>query len=104
MYVIYDPNDQNQIVALYSDRPVSTSWRDRGYLMTKVEGMLARLVSQAHRLEFDGAEVIEATRSPRSTAPQPTENEILHGRLKSKLNTGDDLSLSELNQYLRGPR
>jgi len=36
MYIYYDPQNNNQIMALYSGVPKTKAWTDRGYILAEV--------------------------------------------------------------------
>lgn len=87
MIVFYDPNNGNQVMAVYSHDTESTVWTDRGYLRAKVEQpSFQTSITRDRQVSVVGGVVEGHWASPNHI--QPARNPV-------------DIRLAELDQKLK---
>tara|TARA_Y100000310_G_scaffold126272_3_gene125068 strand:+ start:20205 stop:20525 length:321 start_codon:yes stop_codon:yes gene_type:complete len=73
MIIFYDPAQENQVMAVYTDDTKSTVWGDRGYVRAEVPEDLEDLVSRDTLAVLTDGDVTGFT--PRANLEQPTGTE-----------------------------
>lgn len=68
MYIYYDPAT-NEIEAIYSGKPTSKVWPERGYVLTEIPAEMKPDIGKT--VVLDGDEVVEVTGERR--VPEPPE-------------------------------
>ena len=101
MIVFYDPNNGNQVMAVYSHDTESTVWTDQGFLRAEVnDRTLFNSLSRDSRVTVVNREVTSATARINPIQPVPDPVAVRIGELLTALAIRD-LTLVESNELAR---
>ena len=101
MIIFYDPNNGNQVMAVYSHDTKSTVWADNGLLRAKVVvKQLQRLIDRNMSVVVLDGEVQSLFVRLNSKQPTPMIGEVRLKELHTAVRTRD-LSVQELNELAR---
>ena len=101
MIVFYDPNDGDQVMAVYSHDTGSTVWTARGYLRAEVnDRALFNSLSRDSRVTVVNGEVTSATARINAIQAVPDPAAVRTGELLAALAVRD-LMPAELNELAR---
>ena len=105
MIVFYDPNNQNQVMALYSGDTTSRVWADRGYLKAEVALNLEATISRNHRCTVRDGTVTAISGHTNSSQPTIDARTLQIRALNAKLqaDTITDAEVRELLKLERSP-
>ena len=71
MIAFYDPQNNNQVQAIYTGDTTSQVWEQRGYLKARVPAQFQGVISREHRVDVSEGVVTNISAQP--NAIQPTE-------------------------------
>lgn len=103
MIVFIDPNNQNQVMALYTGDTTSTAWTDQGFVKCAIPVELQGQIEQYTRdcrLSIVGGVVTGVTSAVNPVQPAGNVVREQLGSLRQKLNDSS-LTLTEMNTMLR---
>lgn len=106
MFVYYNPLDGNQVMAMYSEFPLSTYWLDEGYVLATVSVNLASQIGLDCKVSVPKTgprmgQVIRVSASDHSSAAPVDPGVLRRGELLSKFRDAPDLVItSEVAEYL----
>ena len=101
MIVFYDPNDGNQVMAVYSGDTDSTVWTARGYLRAEVnDAGLQGDIDREFSVTIVNGEVTAIAARPNPIQPVPDPTAVRTGELHAALAIRD-LTPVELNELAR---
>ena len=101
MIVFYDPNNDNQVMAVYSHDTDSPVWESQGFLRAEVKTPeMKTAVSRNSTVVIERSEVVSATGRVNLVQPAPDPVAVRVGELEAKWAT-TDLTLKELNEHAR---
>ena len=101
MIIFYDPNNGNQVMAVYSHDTESTVWEDQGFLRLAILGKeFQKKISRDTAIVVTMGSVSDVFPRVNSVQPTPDPKAIRVGELEAQLAVSD-LTTMELNELAR---